>query len=148
MGVAELFGIIRPRMFAQLKEVRSLIEHHDRTPPAQERCAELAEFVWYFLRSTDNLVQLVPMNILFRDEDPYALSVEGGPEHAWCFTISGGSRIPREFLSATEEREWFEVKDAQIRPDPSSEGVRLQGTMTGPSALIRRLVEAFFETGR
>jgi len=38
-------GIIRPRMFAQLKEVRRGIEHFAKAPPPQERCAELSEFV-------------------------------------------------------------------------------------------------------
>ena len=49
-------GIVRPLLLQALLEARNAVEYRDRKPPSKRRCEELAESVWYFLRSTDRLV--------------------------------------------------------------------------------------------
>jgi hypothetical protein len=51
--------VIKPVMLAKLLEIRNAVEHKFSDPPTQTRCIELAEFVWYFLRSTDSLAKQV-----------------------------------------------------------------------------------------
>jgi hypothetical protein len=48
-------GIVRPLMLRRLIEIRNLLEHEDSDPPSSEDCEIFADFVWYFLRSTDVL---------------------------------------------------------------------------------------------
>jgi hypothetical protein len=161
-------GIIRPRMFAHLKQVRRLIEHHDGSPPLQDRCAALSEFVWYFLQSTDGLITEVIQYFNLEDDSKpwppqfqaalarigtpsdmafYALQIEGGPDQEWRFTING--TVPRGFISTSETREWLEVEDAQtcewLEVEDASEYIGICGTITGPSEPLRRLVEAYFQ---
>src|SRR5439155_7220801 len=49
-------GIVRPLFLQALLDARNAVEYGDRKPPSKKRCQELAESVWYFLRSTDPLV--------------------------------------------------------------------------------------------
>jgi hypothetical protein len=49
----EFFGIARRGMVHKLLKVRNQIEYSDKKAPKNKACAELLEFMWYFLRSTD-----------------------------------------------------------------------------------------------
>lgn len=48
-------GIVRPLMLKRLIDIRNIVEHEDSDPPAGDDCEIFADFVWYFLRSTDVL---------------------------------------------------------------------------------------------
>ncbi|WP_173200229.1 hypothetical protein [Geobacter sp. SVR] len=39
--------------------IRNELEHEDKAPPTRERILEFAELTWYFLKSTDNLVNYI-----------------------------------------------------------------------------------------
>lgn len=49
------FDLIRPFLLQHLIDIRNAVEHEDESPPSHERCAELTDVVWYFLRSTDSV---------------------------------------------------------------------------------------------
>jgi hypothetical protein len=51
-------GIIRPYMLKRLIDIRNFVEHRDSSPPPTDECLMFADLVWYFLRSTDGLVEL------------------------------------------------------------------------------------------
>lgn len=50
--------IVRPLLLHELLKVRNAIEHEDKNPPSKSECAKLVDIVWYFLKSTDNLVAI------------------------------------------------------------------------------------------
>jgi hypothetical protein len=50
-------GLVRPLMLRRLIDIRNIVEHEDSDPPTSEDCEIFADFVWYFLRSTDVLVR-------------------------------------------------------------------------------------------
>lgn len=47
-------GLAKPLLIRQLFELRNDIEHKDALPPSKQRCGELVDATWYFLKTTDN----------------------------------------------------------------------------------------------
>lgn len=67
----EQLGLVKPLMIDAIYNIRNQIEHHYFDPPDKQRCAELADFVWYFLKATDSYVRyLVEGVILEFDYQP------------------------------------------------------------------------------
>jgi hypothetical protein len=50
------FGIVRPLILRRLIDIRNAIEHQDDPPPPIDELELLLDAMWYFLRSTDQLV--------------------------------------------------------------------------------------------
>jgi hypothetical protein len=57
LELLEYFGVIRPFMLKRLIDIRNMVEHQDSSPPPTDECLMFADLVWYFLRSTDGLIQ-------------------------------------------------------------------------------------------
>jgi hypothetical protein len=66
----EALGVLRPLILRRLLDIRNRIEHRDAAPPSARRCAELIDFVWYFLRSTDMLANAIYTAAPFTCLDP------------------------------------------------------------------------------
>jgi len=82
------YGLIRFAVLKDLLEVRNLIEHQDADPPDVERCAFFVDMVWYFLKSTDQLVETVVNKIIYeRGNAAITLFVE--PQNAWRVRVEG-----------------------------------------------------------
>jgi hypothetical protein len=97
------FGIARSKMIREVSEVRNLLEHHYKNPPHPQRCQELVEFSWYFLRSTDLLSASVLDNFILSPdsetlEEHDWIEVEYGPETDWQCSVRGW--VPDTFLSS------------------------------------------------
>lgn len=99
----EEFGLVRPYMLRQLLEIRNNIEHNDQKPPEINRCMELLDLTWYFLRSTDRLVINQINDLLFSYLDD-----EGNETQYWIqldidflsnhkMTINGW--LPKAYIS-------------------------------------------------
>jgi len=71
LELLECFGLVRPFILKNLISIRNDIEHHDAMPPAKERCKEMVDIVWYFLKSTDEVVKTIKDYVDFgcRDEN-------------------------------------------------------------------------------
>lgn len=83
-------GLVRPVMLKELLEVRNLIEHQDADPPELEACHRFVDIVWYFLKSTDELVNMPVSRIAYESDDHIShvyLSVE--PSKDWTIQASG-----------------------------------------------------------
>lgn len=65
LELLETYGIVKPYIIKTIFEIRNLIEHNDSLPPDPERCKELVDMVWYFLKSTDYLIYSVPTDFEF-----------------------------------------------------------------------------------
>lgn len=103
------FGVARPAMLRELSSVRNLLEHHYKAPPLLQRCQELAEFTWYFLKSTDYLSTsvlegflLYPSGVKFSEK--YWLEVTYGPSSEWVCSIRG--RVPAGFVGDESAGGW------------------------------------------
>ena len=57
--------LARPLLIHQMFELRNDIEHNDAPVPAIQRCRELVDATWYFLRTTDSACSARPMDLLF-----------------------------------------------------------------------------------
>ncbi|MFJ7407582.1 MULTISPECIES: hypothetical protein [unclassified Lysinibacillus] len=69
LELLEFLGIVRPFLMKQLLTIRNDIEHRDAEPPSFEKCLELLDAVWYFLKSTDYLVRYSTNTILFEEDN-------------------------------------------------------------------------------
>ena len=62
----EAVGLARPFLIRRLFDLRNDIEHRDAAPPDLDRCLELADVTWYFLKSTDYACKVVPAGVILR----------------------------------------------------------------------------------
>src|SRR5437762_6477744 len=89
----ESLGIIRSHMLQKLIDIRNAVEHEDVAPPDHEACKVFAEFTWYFLKSTDRMLQEVASSFELlptgSDEKYYWLTAEYGPDNQWRPKIRG-----------------------------------------------------------
>jgi len=69
LEILEVFGVVRPFLMKRLLTIRNGIEHNDEKPPSYERCLELLDVVWYFLKSTDSMVQFAVRDLAFEIEE-------------------------------------------------------------------------------
>lgn len=61
------YGLIRPSILKDLFVVRNLLEHEDVTPPEIDKCHYYVDMVWYFLKSTDSLLQIKCDSLIYED---------------------------------------------------------------------------------
>lgn len=97
LELLESYGVVRPFILKSLLIVRNDIEHNDAKPPIEDRCKELVDVVWYFLKSTDQIVQVT------KDDIEFSLINEKGEETHYGFTIT----LNRNDYSQCEIWGWF-----------------------------------------
>jgi hypothetical protein len=104
-----MFNIVLPLMRKVLTDVRNDVTHDFlKRPPDIGRCRELAEFTWYFLKSTDHLLSNAICGLEFDDDTNNAGGVEFTVEpNTWKMELSGG--INRNLFSLVEAGDNFRV---------------------------------------
>jgi hypothetical protein len=167
--MAEL-GIIRPILLKHITDLRNAVEHQDEIPPEASRCSELAEFTWYFLRSTDALVRGGCSTFIFSREklaplNSFWLSVHNGPELNWKPEIRGWlkpdmmkSSADDRWLAAslnevkTREEHFNEVLGRSSSDFPpgiiggsAPDDLAITGVIDGPVEVLRSLARKYFE---
>ena len=112
--LAEL-EVIKPVMLAKLLEIRNAVEHKFSDPPTQARCVELAEFVWYFLRSTDSIAKQVSDGPFLQEsyDSPYRIYYNGNPKNEWESIIT--ALLPKELTSLAPKADYFEVSETTVQ---------------------------------
>lgn len=112
--LAEL-ELIKPVMLSKLIEIRNAVEHQFSDPPAQARCIELSEFVWYFLRSTDSISKQVSDGPYLQEsyDSPYSIYYNGNPANEWTSTIT--AHLPKELISTISRADYFEVSEIAVQ---------------------------------
>lgn len=114
LELLESYGIVRPYLMKTLMQIRNDIEHNDAIPPNQLRCKELADVVWYFLKSTDSIVLTVIDYIEFGfynkngEDTPYYFSIEIDYCNHASIKING--QFPREVISFEERNDFICIK--------------------------------------
>lgn len=69
-------GAAKPTLINQIHSLRNEIEHKFDKPPKLERCTELADFTWYFLKSTDELCRVIPRDLVFNKDYVFGFDSE------------------------------------------------------------------------
>lgn len=117
LEILEKYDLARPFIIEKLRLIRNDIEHRDAKPPNQERCKELLDITWYFLRSTDRLIQMIVDTCVIKPtiesdlSDKYygiiRLDYEGN-----SFEISGW--FPESKINNENKENYFEVNCSKI----------------------------------
>lgn len=76
LELLERYDLVRPYLMKVLLNIRNDIEHNDAAPPEIERCKELVDVVWYFLKSTDSITQERTDNAVFTLLDENSFETE------------------------------------------------------------------------
>ena len=115
------FGIVRPFMLKRLIDIRNIVEHQDSSPPPVDECLMFADLVWYFLRSTDPLVQTKIDKLLF---EPPGTDIDSGDFHPaveLSFDRENSSELPDilawinpSSLSYECRENWMKIDDAKV----------------------------------
>ncbi|MEK6333993.1 MAG: hypothetical protein AABM67_03530 [Acidobacteriota bacterium] len=143
LALLEFVGVVRPRMLQKLIAIRNAVEHEDASAPDHETCAVFLEFTWYFLRSTDMIVQRVVDRITFTDTKT-GCWVELGINlpQSWLPLLRGW--IPSRLISNNPREEWpfLKVKRIETR---ANELARLQEEESDDTGLGDKTCDRFFE---
>ncbi|KAA0696860.1 hypothetical protein DT594_05960 [Halopseudomonas laoshanensis] len=79
----EALGLAKPAIIKTITSIRNVVEHQFEDPPGVDRCSELADFTWYFLKSTDGVSRNIPNTFLLSND-----FVSGYDDEFWlCFSI-------------------------------------------------------------
>lgn len=118
LELLEYYGLVRPFIMKNILLIRNDIEHNDAEPPELSRCKELIDVVWYFLKSTDSLVQRVGDSFNFclydnnGEETNYWLSIDIDYTQGTVFGISGW--VPCNMISFEKKDSFFLVHAEKI----------------------------------
>jgi hypothetical protein len=97
LQLLEQCGLVRPLILQDLMEIRNLIEHEDKRPPKLDRCLELLDVIWYFLRATDSITRLRIDSMIFEaGNGPYWISANIHIKRRWKFELRGW--LPEDHL--------------------------------------------------
>jgi hypothetical protein len=115
LQLLEQLGLIRPLLIQYLMDIRNEIEHEDKKPPKIERCLEMLDVVWYFLKSTDAFMKIrasfllvIPLQNSFQGEDvAYWIIIDISISRNWKMT--GRGWLPQEYILAKSAPNCLEV---------------------------------------
>lgn len=110
LALLEFVGVVRPRMLQKLIDIRNAVEHGDAEPPDLDTCQVFLEFTWYFLKSTDLMVQKVVDSVLFEEDEDrgYWIEIHLLPPDDWVPSIRGW--ISPNLISNIPREEWIFLK--------------------------------------
>lgn len=113
LELLQKYGIVRPTIMKTLMDIRNGIEHRDENPPNLQRCKEFVDIIWYFLKSTDYMVNIRREDAEFRYYD-----LDGNETQYWCtielydenkFSLKIHGWFPKEFISNDYNENAFEI---------------------------------------
>ena len=137
--ILEKLGLVRPLLLQSLMEIRNKIEHEDQKPPKLDRCLEMLDVVWYFLKSTDTFIQLRTSSLVFEtpkydhsnDENRYWINIDIEQRNKWKLIASGW--LPQENISLISKPDQIEILVDKLNTNQEEwkrEGVHLDKLVT------------------
>lgn len=117
LELLECYGLARPYIIKTLMEIRNRIEHDDAKPPKKERCQELLDITWYFLKSTDKLVYSITNSVLIEPVEMQGYFGKYGCDmhvnfSKKTFKVSGW--VPSSFVTTNKDDKNFQINCAII----------------------------------
>ena len=138
------YGLIRPSFFKELFELRNLLEHEDVQPPSIKKCRHYIDIVWYFLKSTDSLLQMKTDVIAYID--PVADSevyLHFNPNKNWSIRVYG-SILP-EYVSDIETQNSIFLENARTNVEPDNPKLkRFSGDLKLTESQLTSLTRDYF----
>ncbi|NQT25985.1 hypothetical protein HQ585_11560 [candidate division KSB1 bacterium] len=128
------YGFIRPLMLLKLIEIRNLIEHRNEKPPNLDRCSELLEFVWYFLKTTDKIIKLDIRDYIFEEilnKTKYSLRFSINTEDEYNLDIIE-CILPTKYLSTNEVKNWLHIQGVRKITTIKKYNKEIEGTCRQP----------------
>ena len=104
------YGIVRSAIIKDLFEIRNLIEHEDSDPPEPKQCRHYVDVIWYFLKSTDNLLDVRNDEVRFLHEDRNQF-VEVLIDHLNNWAIKINANVNPEYLVNSDTPNTIEIED-------------------------------------
>jgi hypothetical protein len=117
LELLEQYGLIRLFLIRKLLDIRNLIEHADKLPPRKSECQELLDYVWYFLKSTDELVLNVPNIVQVKKENSFVsidLNMEESSEANANVVFNFRAYTTLDTLSFVKKHNHFCLNNLQI----------------------------------
>lgn len=160
----EILGLAKPAIIKTITSIRNVLEHQFKDPPSLDRCSELADFTWYFLKSTDSVCRDVPDSFILSyqyvsgyDSD-YWLSFSFGWEKAWqSFEVYGWlkpshfdfhelsqAQIAIESLQIKKEEEILDISVAQLCDLEDEVPVGLRAICCFTNEAYKKLIQLYF----
>jgi len=105
----EELGLIRPNILSELIDIRNLIEHEETEPPSKEKCFFYIDIIWYFLKSTDSLVDDIIESFVYLSEDGnnrIVINIE--LSSPWIISASG--KMHKQYFSNSQKRNTMELE--------------------------------------
>jgi len=143
------YGLVRPSIITALFEVRNSIEHADTDPPNLQQCVNYVDLVWYFLKSTDELVNMYkdgPVYTLHDDDfnEKAWLALRPNLEDGWMFTVRGN--LPANLTRTRKiSSQYLEISNAEIKRRKGKEaGVSFSGELHAKGDLLKLLAREHF----
>lgn len=87
------YGIVRPAILKELIDVRNSLEHAHSEPPSVAKCRFYVDICWYFLKSTDILVDMAVASLVYEEHDYVSsVQIEVHPRDNWRLRVKGHIR--------------------------------------------------------
>lgn len=138
----EHLGLIRPMILNELIKVRNVIEHQDETPPEKQRCIYYIDIVWYFLKSTDALVDNIVTSIEYSDDEDNVVIIDVKTGDSWEF--SAYLKVDSSLLSSEPKGTFIELSK-EVTPDESGR-VRSRVELKPSVQQLLTLVNEYFSS--
>jgi hypothetical protein len=117
LEILEKYGLAKPFLIKKLMEIRNKIEHQDAKPPKIERCKELIDVTWYFLKSTDRLILYIAHHIQLEPNNSNGLSEKYGCTIELSYSkkkMSLSGWIPINYVSKKPVNNFFKINCSTI----------------------------------
>lgn len=142
------YGIVRPAILKDMFTIRNEIEHEDIAPPDADTCRRYVDIVWYFLKSTDELVNMSNTDIVFThpdDEFIAARSVTIDTSEKWdVFKIT--ANISKDLVRVRKPAgEWLKISKSE-KKIKKNKLLFITGELTLTSGYLKSFAHEYFST--
>lgn len=111
----KMLGIVKGFVIKKLFTIRNNIEHNELEYTDKEQCHDLLDTVWYFLKSTDNLVyQADTENTMYSDLDNENEWISINVKEPKIIDAYIKGRISKDLISYDHKSDFFRIDDADI----------------------------------
>jgi len=138
------YGIVRPAILKELIEVRNSLEHNHSNPPETEKCRFYVDVCWYFLKSTDTLVDMMVSSLGYEDDSSdSSVKIEVRPREEWKLRVEGLVRSDLLLPAGIEGA--LELAEFQAAPPKARAGYqRFVATATVNQEVLLRIAREYF----
>ncbi|MFN2744879.1 hypothetical protein ACINLE_04650 [Bacillus sp. z60-18] len=115
LELLEQYNIIRPLHIKKLLSIRNDIEHNDTVPPEKEKCLELVDHVWSFLKITDQKILNIPQQVIMKNEKYFYeidFNFENSSRNEVFFNFKGFCAL--KDISFCFKEKYIELQDSRI----------------------------------